>query len=277
MNFKSDRLNIEESGEEILRYCNICGWRGKSFNILHNERTKKDEESVCPNCNSQPRQRALFRYLQNKEYKYKIGGINFFKSRLLKIPIYILSKISQRQSKNAFMLLVNYLRKIKQKNLLVLEIAPGLSPVEKVLRSLIYISIDLKRPAIFKMDLTNLYFEDFTFYLIVCSHVLEHIKNDSVAIEEIYKVLKKNGVALIQIPIGYSEDPEGKCTKEFSERRFYGHVRSYGWDFDRRLSKVGFKVDIIHFKNAPSELGIEKEVIFKCEKYEKEENNGKSM
>jgi SAM-dependent methyltransferase len=55
-----------------------------------------------------------------------------------------------------------------------------------------YISIDLDSPvAMFNMDLTNLTFEGNKFDLIICYHVLEHIKNDTKAIKEIYRVLIK--------------------------------------------------------------------------------------
>lgn len=258
------------------RCCNICGWEGDRFNILYNERMRQNEECICPNCRSLARQRALFKYLQ-KQGRYETRSRIFYRQ----IYIFVLSIINQKlhEHKRCLESLATYLCAIKEKNILCLEIAPSLSPIRKVLgKGIIYISIDLEDPfAMFKMDLTNLNFKNFSFDLVICSHVLEHIKEDLIGIKEIYRVLKKNGTALFQIPIGYFKDPEGKCNEEFSERRFYGHVRSYGWDFDRRLAKVGFKVNIINFKNAPSELSIGKEVIFKCEKYEQEVNNGESL
>lgn len=214
-----------------FRYCNICRWQGNRFNSFYNERMRQYEESICPNCGSQPRQRALFKYLRAE-------------------------------------LLATYLYAIKEKGVLCLEIAPCLSPVEKALKGVVYISVDLEDPcAMYQMDLTNLIFKDFTFDLVVCSHVLEHVKNDSLAIGQIYRVLKKDGIALIQIPISSYEDPLGKCTMEFGERRFYEHVRSYGWDFNERLINAGFKVNVIRFSNYDSsKLGIEKEAIFECKK-----------
>jgi SAM-dependent methyltransferase len=236
---------------------------------------RQNEECICPNCSSLARQRALFKYLQGKE---DIDAPSFLIGK--RTYIFVLSIINQKlhKRKRSLESLATYLYAIKEKNMLCLEIAPSLSPIRKVLKGVIYVSIDLEDPcAMFKMNLTDLIFKDFTFDLVICSHVLEHIKEDLIPIKEIYRVLKKNGTALFQIPIGYFEDPDGKCTEEFSERRFYGHVRSYGWDFDRRLTKVGFEVDIIDFKNAPSQLGIGKEVIFKCEKYEQGANNGESL
>jgi len=214
-----------------FRYCNICGWRGKRFKNFYNGRMRQYEESICPNCGSQPRQRALFKYLRSE-------------------------------------FLATYLYAIKDKNFLCLEIAPSLSPMEKALKGIVYISVDIEDPcAMYQMDLTNLIFNDFTFDLVVCSHVLEHIKDDLLASRQIYRVLKKDGTAIIQIPIGSYEDPLGKRTMEFGKKRFYEHVRSYGWDFNERLRKTGFKVNVIRFDNCDaSKLGIEKEVIFECKK-----------
>lgn len=225
---KNIRLRKEAS---YLRCCNICGWRGKQFESLYNERMQQYEESICPNCGSQPRQRALFKYLRSEH-------------------------------------IANYIYVIKDNNFLCLEVAPHLSPIEKALKGIVYISVDIEDPrAMYQMDLTNLNFKDSTFDLVVCSHVLEHIKDDLLAIRQIYRVLKKDGTALIQIPIGSYEDPLGKHTVEFGKNKFYEHVRSYGWDFDERLRKTGFNVNVIRFANCDaSKLGIEKEVIFECKK-----------
>ena len=122
----------------------------------------------------------------------------------------------------------------------------------------------------FKMDLTKLIFKDFTFDLVVWSHVLEHIEDDLTAISGVHRVLEKDGTAFIQVPIGYYEDPLGKCTIEFGERKFYAHVRSYGWDVSERLKEAGLKVNIIHFTDYNSNsfcltLGVH-EAIFEWKK-----------
>ena len=216
-----------------IRYCNICGWRGRQFITFYSDIMSQDEEAICPNCRSEPRQRALFKYLQEE-------------------------------------FLSNYIYIIKERNLLCLEVSPDRSnPVEKALKGISYTSIDLdETKAMFQMDLTDLTFRNDTFDLIVCSHVLEHIEDDIAAIRQIHRVLRDGGVALIQVPIGYYGDPLGESTVVFGGRRFYGHFRSYGYDFCDKLVQVGFEVDVLRFdcKHVSSRLAIGDEVIFKCSK-----------
>ncbi len=46
-------------------------------------------------------------------------------------------------------------------------------------------------------------FEDNTFDIILCSHVLEHIPEDRKAMQELFRTLKPGGFALPQVPISY--------------------------------------------------------------------------
>lgn len=56
-----------------------------------------------------------------------------------------------------------------------------------------------------KMDITSTGFRDATFDGVLMSHVLEHIKDDQQAMEEIRRVLKPGGVLLLAFP--YSHGP----------------------------------------------------------------------
>lgn len=67
-------------------------------------------------------------------------------------------------------------------------------------------------------DLCSLKFKDNSFDLIICSDVLEHIKDDERAFSELARVLKKNGRLLITVPSN-----SGKNKKTYKE---YHHERA---------------------------------------------------
>ena len=52
-----------------------------------------------------------------------------------------------------------------------------------------------------KIDITDINFENNYFDFIVCNHVLEHIQDDRKAMHELFKVLKPEGFAILQVPI----------------------------------------------------------------------------
>ncbi len=65
-----------------------------------------------------------------------------------------------------------------------------------------YISADLNSPmAMVKMDITNILYEDNSFDVILCSHVLEHAVDDRKAMRELFRVLKPGGWGILQVPI----------------------------------------------------------------------------
>ena len=117
-----------------------------------------------------------------------------------------------------------------------------------------YTTFDLKSPlADIKGDITNLSFKNNTFDLIICNHVLEHIADDRSAMSEIYRVLKKNGMGILQVPIDNNlektyEDitlvSKKDRTKHFGQ---YDHVRVYGRDYKDRLENIGFIVNFINY------------------------------
>jgi 2-polyprenyl-3-methyl-5-hydroxy-6-metoxy-1,4-benzoquinol methylase len=69
-----------------------------------------------------------------------------------------------------------------------------------------------------KGDICNLKFKDNEFDAIICSDVLEHIKNDKKAFSELARVLKRKGVLLITVP---SDSKNNKITY-----KKYGHERA---------------------------------------------------
>lgn len=121
-----------------------------------------------------------------------------------------------------------------------------------------------------KMDLTDISeFEEGVFDLIICFHVLEHIKEDEKALDEMARVIKKGGSLIISVPIGGENNSEWSEEKIRSAKekglwgipgRYDGHYRTYGRS-DLALS-LGRRFSAI---NTSSEK-VTSEDFFICEK-----------
>ena len=131
-----------------------------------------------------------------------------------------------------------------------LHVAPE-KQIEDYLRqkSTDYLSIDLYRSAMRKMDVTALDLEDSSRSLIWVSHVLEHVEDDAKAISEFYRVLSRPGAAIVQVPIWRNTTYEDSSISSPAARNraFYqtDHVRLYGLDIVERFEAQGF-VSTIH-------------------------------
>lgn len=169
---------------------------------------------------------------------------------------------------------------IFHKHLKVLHIAP-----EKCLYTIFnkldieYIDGDINPAfATYKIDITDIKYPDNYFDIIICSHVLGHIPDESMAISELSRVLSPNGMALILTLLNSDnkktfEDPSIISN---SERLLnYGEpdlCRLHGIDFKETLMKNGFEVTIIDYRKGLEtqilnryRLGDGKrELIFKC-------------
>lgn len=103
-----------------------------------------------------------------------------------------------------------------------------------------------------QVDVTNIQFQDKMFDIIMCSNVIEHVQEDKLAMKELYRVLKDDGIAFIDVPVFYDlqrtlENVDGVTTPELQKKIYgwRGHVRKYGRDYKERLEEVGFKVEEI--------------------------------
>ena len=140
------------------------------------------------------------------------------------------------------------------KPLKVLHVAPEQAFYKrfKNQKNLTYITTDLYSPlADVKADLCALPFEDDSIDVIFCNHVLEHIPDDAQAMRELYRVMKKGGWGIFQVPqdINRAHTFEDDTITDPAERtRIFGqydHVRVYGLDYFDRLRQVGFEVEEI--------------------------------
>ena len=127
------------------------------------------------------------------------------------------------------------------------------------LSNLDYLTTDLNSPlADVKADICSLPFEDDTFDIILCNHVLEHIPDDHQAMGELYRVMKPGGWGVFQIPQDLKRDQtfeDDTITDKKERARIFGqydHVRVYGRDYFDKLRAVGFNVEEMNYT---AELG----------------------
>jgi SAM-dependent methyltransferase len=90
-----------------------------------------------------------------------------------------------------------------------------------------------------KVDLQRLPFADSTYDFVFASHVLEHVPNDRKAIQEIRRVLNRNGIAMLPVPL------VSKSTVEYSEPNPHEsyHVRAPGFDYFDRYTPYFSRVE----------------------------------
>lgn len=153
-------------------------------------------------------------------------------------------------------LMIAFLEEIKAdegEKLKMLHIAPSKAMERYALSrdDIEYESTDLIMENVtFQADLQHMdMVENETYDIIVCSHVLEYVKNDALAMSELHRILKPDGVCLVLVPliVGNMEtDEQWGCNDEENWRRFgqNDHSRLYGKrDFIKRLQNAGFYVN----------------------------------
>jgi len=133
------------------------------------------------------------------------------------------------------------------------------------LKNLEYTTTDLNSPlADIKADICDLPFANDTYDIIFCNHVLEHIPDDTKAMQELLRVLKPGGMAILQIPQDLNRDTtfEDDTITDPKERAKifgqYDHVRIYGKDYFEKLRAIGFKVEAVDYTNVLSKEEVQK-------------------
>ena len=196
------------------------------------------EQAVCPRCNALERNRVLWLYL----------------TKVLNI---------------------------QEKKWKILHFAPErtLEKRMKQLKKLTYIGADLNPDlADYQMDITQIPHKENEFDLIICSHVLGHVPDEGLAIREMKRVLKKDGLAIVMtvIDLNNSKTYENEAIKTPEERlKNYGEddlTRLHGLDFGQRLKTQGFEVEALDYRLTFSEaeqkrLGLgqgAREMLFLC-------------
>lgn len=232
------------SGNNI--YCSICK---KSFRRMlpygaSNSAIKKykifsmgfRKNCICPNCYSKDRERLVCLFL-----KFLLNN-DFLQKN---------SKILHFSPERS---LEHYFFKGKFKN---------------------YYTANLRGKNIdFKIDLSKkIAFRD-KFDLIICNHVLEHIQNDILALKNIYSMLSKDGMAILQTPYSKIIDQDYFINENLSPEenlKLYGqddHVRIYSKkSLINKIKNTGFELEIFpstYFNSDRLNYGLidEEEVLF---------------
>ncbi|MBN2868898.1 MAG: class I SAM-dependent methyltransferase [Flavobacteriaceae bacterium] len=124
-----------------------------------------------------------------------------------------------------------------------------------------------------KLDITKIDEPNNSYDVIICYHVLEHIEEDCSAMKELYRVLKKGGLCIIQTPFKDGKTYENASITSKKDRIYHfgqeDHVRIYSVNgLDERLLNVGFKTNVIRFEeNENNFFGFDiKETVLIAEK-----------
>lgn len=216
-----------------------CSVCGKSFRKFLPYGRVARSNALCPNCLSLERHRLMYLFLQQKT--------EFFKDQIK-----------------------------------LLHVAPEICFIDKfeALENIDYITADIESPlAKVKMDIHDIPFDENTFEVAFCNHVMEHVDDDIKAMSELHRVLKPGGWAIIQIPffppIPETTFEDWSITDKREREKVFGqddHVRLYGKDYADRLRSAGFEVDENDFVQTLTEDDQKKfalptdEVIFLCKK-----------
>ena len=138
-------------------------------------------------------------------------------------------------------------------NITILDFSPSRCLYRKLKKvdNINYLSTDLSDDFIadHRYDITNLKIEGNCFDLVICYHILEHIQDDIIAMQELFRVMKYGAKALIQTPFkdgaiyeDYSITSEEEKLKHFGQE---DHVRIYSvLGLKDRLESCGFFVEI---------------------------------
>lgn len=142
------------------------------------------------------------------------------------------------------------------KPLKVLHFAPEQAFYKRFrkMKNLEYTTTDLHSPlADVKADICALPFEDNSFDVILCNHVLEHIPDDTKAMQELYRIMAPGGFGIFQVPQDMNREQtfeDNSITDKKERAKIFGqydHVRIYGRDYFDKLRAVGFKVNEVDF------------------------------
>jgi SAM-dependent methyltransferase len=115
------------------------------------------------------------------------------------------------------------------------------------------------------MDVQQIPFDSNTWDMVIANHVLEHVQNDHQALNEIFRVLKPGGIAILQVPLSLymyetievSDESEDLNYEEITGQ--FDHKRLYGLDFFNRLKRSNFEIEFWSDHDNTNRLGFHPE------------------
>jgi hypothetical protein len=217
--------------------CPCCGWQGHDF-IADDIITFWLPSVYCPNCRSHERQRMLYIYIHRKDQSFfELEGT-------------VLHFSPEEDA-----------RKLIEKNKNLIYLPTGYNLHDIIKRCGLGIG--------FVSDIQDISLKDESVDIIFNLHVLEHVRYDRKAIQELNRILKPGGYAYIMVPF----DMNIEESIEFAEPNpdCFDHIWAYALpDFKFKLDcfdYVEIKPDTYLTPEEQKRYRIpDKEVIYRCTK-----------
>ena len=210
------------------RYCEFCGWSGFSFvPIYYVDGYRADV--FCPRCRLMDRYRTLVYFARRSEWG-------------------------------------TYIRQLRPR---VLDIAPTESSgkmLENEFAARESIGFDISnRWADVMGDLQDICFPPESFDLFLCYEVLDYIPKDNIALAELRRVLKPEGVGIVRVASSQELQTTVEYQKPDADDSY--HIRRYGRDLPDRFRRAGFEVELMDLTQTVPErererLGLDTAPVF---------------
>lgn len=212
LKFQNFELTDYNNADE-LSFCPICG----KISIFEPFGENPRENAKCPNCESLERHRLTYLLLQNN-----------YRELITQKQIKLLDLMPEA-------VLYNYFNRLSNIDYF---------PVDENIEGYDSKGMDLTE----KVNFDYLSWDENTFDIIYNSNVLHYVLNDINVMEELYRILKPEGVCITVVPYSNAPNTVENDISSF-DLKDSGKIplRIYGLDFKERLESCGFEV--VELKN----------------------------